>query len=174
MLTGQLFHVAIKTADLTATIAFYTRVLGMTLDTNRPAFGFPGAWLIPTIPGGAASIHVYAGDAAKEADGGILVGTGAVDHVSLTAHGISAFRNQFRKLDLPWRENLVPNLPLSQLFVHDPNGVLLELTFHTASESEPHGEIAQSLQYLPKERWFAPSAYTDLAKRCETIFGKIQ
>ena len=42
-ITG-LFHVAIKTNDLDATVKFYTEVLGMKL-AHRPDFGFPGAWL---------------------------------------------------------------------------------------------------------------------------------
>ena len=42
-ITG-LFHVAIKTNDLDATVKFYTDVLGMTL-AHRPDFGFPGAWI---------------------------------------------------------------------------------------------------------------------------------
>jgi hypothetical protein len=36
-----LFHVAIKTNDLDATVKFYTDVLGMKL-VHRPDFGFPG------------------------------------------------------------------------------------------------------------------------------------
>ena len=39
-----LFHVAIKTNDLDATVKFYTEVLGMKL-VHRPDFGFPGAWI---------------------------------------------------------------------------------------------------------------------------------
>ena len=39
-----LFHVAIKTPDLDATVKFYTQVLGMEL-AHRPDFGFPGAWI---------------------------------------------------------------------------------------------------------------------------------
>ena len=53
-----LFHVAIKTNDLDATVNFYTDVLGMKL-VHRPDFGFPGAWIAAgdSIP----IIHIYAG-----------------------------------------------------------------------------------------------------------------
>ncbi len=169
MLTGMLFHVAIKTADLDSTIAFYTQVLGMALDPNRPPFNFPGAWLIPSVPGGVATIHVYAGDAASEADGSYQKGTGVIDHVSFVTHGIPDYRLRFEKLQLPWRENMVPNMPLSQLFVHDPNGVMLELTFHTDSELAPHGPIAADKQYFPKERWFKPEVYIGLAQKCKNL-----
>ena len=46
MLFGKLFHTAIKTADLEATVRFYTEVLGMVV-ADRPPIGFPGAWLKP-------------------------------------------------------------------------------------------------------------------------------
>ena len=39
-----LFHVAIKTNDLGATVKFYTDVLGMKL-VDRPEFGFPRCWI---------------------------------------------------------------------------------------------------------------------------------
>ena len=168
MLTGNIFHVALRTSDLDATVAFYTYVLGMTLD-ERPPFDFPGAWLKPTIPGASACLHVYAGDAALEIDGSSQEGTGVIDHVSILAHGVSDFRRKFNALGLPFRENIVPKMPLSQLFVYDPNGILLEFTFNTHAESEPHGRIDPAVQYQPKERWFNPSAYVGLKARCELL-----
>ena len=53
-----LFHVAIKTNDLDATVKFYTDVLGMKL-VHRPDFGFPGAWIAAgdNVP----IVHIYAG-----------------------------------------------------------------------------------------------------------------
>ena len=53
-----LFHVAIKTNDLDATVKFYTDVLGMKL-VHRPDFGFPGAWI--AAGDGVPIIHIYAG-----------------------------------------------------------------------------------------------------------------
>lgn len=158
MLTGNLFHVAFRTQNLEKTVSFYTQVLGLTLDV-RPPFDFPGAWLKPSIPGSTACLHIYAGDAALEADGSAQQGTGVVDHLSVLAHGLTDYREKFLKFGLPWRENIVPNMPLSQLFVYDPNGILLELTFHTNAEGAPHGPITPDLQYQPQERWFDASAY---------------
>src|SRR4026208_36064 len=79
-----LFHVAIKTNDLDATVKFYTEVLGMKL-VHRPDFGFPGAWIAAgdSIP----IIHIYAGGPALGADGKTPYGTSALDHVSLTIKG---------------------------------------------------------------------------------------
>jgi catechol 2,3-dioxygenase-like lactoylglutathione lyase family enzyme len=38
-------HVSINVDDVEAAVAFYTEVLGATLRSDRPAFGFGGAWL---------------------------------------------------------------------------------------------------------------------------------
>jgi len=158
MFLGPVFHVAIRTADLGATSRFYTEVLGMVL-ADRPPIGFPGVWLRPAMPGGDAIFHIYAGDAAQEADGRVLSGTGAIDHVSVIAQGYSSFRDRFRTFGLDWRENLVPATPLWQLFVYDPNGVQLELTFHEAAEAETKPVIGERRQYRARERWFQPELY---------------
>jgi catechol 2,3-dioxygenase-like lactoylglutathione lyase family enzyme len=162
MLLGHLFHVAIRTADLNATTRFYTEVLGMIV-ADRPPIGFPGVWIKPAAPGGDAIFHIYAGDAAREPDGSILGGTGSVDHVSVLAQGYSRFRDRFRSFELDWRENLVPATPLWQLFIHDPNGVMLELTFHQAAEHEPTPAIDDRHRYVARERWFQPALYRRFA-----------
>jgi catechol 2,3-dioxygenase-like lactoylglutathione lyase family enzyme len=162
MLFGSLFHVAIRTADLDATVQFYTRVLGMIV-AERPPIGFPGAWLKPAIPGADATLHIYAGDAAREPDGSILRGGGPIDHVSIACQGFSAIRERIAGFGLEWRENLVPKTPLWQLFVYDPNGIQLELTFHRAAEDEPEPVISSERQYRARERWFKPELYRQFA-----------
>lgn len=87
-----LFHVAIRTADLDATLAFYTRVLGMVEDLSRPQMAFPGVWLRAPVAGSPAIIHVYAGQAAAGSEGAVPSGGAAVDHVSLTVAGFAALR----------------------------------------------------------------------------------
>lgn len=164
MLFGQLFHTAIKTANLDATVRFYTEVLGMIV-ADRPPIGFPGAWLKPAQAGADAIIHLYAGDAAKEADGTVQTGSGAIDHVSVVCQGYSAFKAQLEKFGLPYRENLVPATPLWQLFVYDPNGIQLELTFHAAAEHETAPLIAPERLYSARERWFQPALYRQFAAR---------
>lgn len=164
MLFGQLFHIALKTGDLDATVRFYTEVLGLIV-AERPPIGFPGAWLKPAQPGADAMIHLYAGDAALEPDGSLQTGTHAIDHVSVVCQGYSEFRERFRKFGLEWRENLVPATPLWQLFIYDPNGVQLELTFHAAAESEAEPVIPSALRYSARERWFRPELYRQFAAR---------
>ena len=158
MLLGQLFHTAIKTAHLEATVRFYTEVLGMIV-ADRPPLAFPGAWLKPAQAGAEAIFHFYAGDAAKDADGSVQTGTAAIDHVSVVCQGYSDFKAKFERYGLAYRENLVPATPLWQLFIFDPNGVQLELTFHAAAEHEEVPVIPAARRYDARERWFQPALY---------------
>ena len=99
-----LFHVAIKTNDLDATVKFYTEVLGMKL-VHRPDFGFPGAWIAAgdDVP----IIHIYAGGPAL-VDGKTPYGTAALDHVSLTIKGWDECLERVKKLGYDWRAAIVP------------------------------------------------------------------
>ena len=158
MLFGKLFHAALRTADLAASVRFYTEVMGMVA-VARPPFDFPGAWLAPAQAGAEATIHLYAGSAAEDADGSVPTGSGALDHLSIVCGGYAAFRARFERFCLPFRENLVPGTPLWQLFVYDPNGVQLELTFHSAAEPGVAPVIPAERWYSARERWFEPAAY---------------
>jgi catechol 2,3-dioxygenase-like lactoylglutathione lyase family enzyme len=157
MRTGSLFHAAIKTAHLEASVNFYTRVLGMTI-AQRPDVGFPGAWLQPA-PGTAATIHLYSGAAAEEPGGHVLLGAGAIDHLSILCQGYHECRQRLEDTGLPFREHLIPAAGLWQIFVHDPSGVLLELTFEASGEDQDPPRIAAGRAYNPAHRWFDPLAY---------------
>jgi catechol 2,3-dioxygenase-like lactoylglutathione lyase family enzyme len=128
-----LAHVAIKAADLAATIAFYSKVLGMQ-QRPRPPFDFPGAWL--GMADGEALVHLYAGERARDAGGAVPVGGAAIDHVSFWARGHEAQRARFAAFGLPYRSQPVPANALAQLFVYDPNGVLIELTYRLQDEPD--------------------------------------
>lgn len=162
MVLGKLFHAAIRTADLDATVRFYTEVLGMVV-APRPPLGFPGAWLKPPQADAEATIHLYGGDAARDADGSARRGSGVIDHLSMVCQGYAEFQARFERFGLPYRENLVPATPLWQLFVHDPNAVQLELTFHAAAEPQAEPVIAAARRYTTGERWFDPAPYAQFS-----------
>jgi len=64
--------------------------------------------------------------------------------------GTKGFRRRFMKFKLPVGGNLsFPNTSLWQLFVYDPSGVQIELTFDADMEPEPHGQIAPEQAYTP-------------------------
>jgi catechol 2,3-dioxygenase-like lactoylglutathione lyase family enzyme len=155
MIITGLFHVAIKTNDLDANVKFYTEVLGLTT-VPRPDFGFPGAWLGVPTPVGQAIIHLYAGGPAMGPDGKGALGTGAIDHVSITASGWDDCVARLKQHGHDWREALVPGTPLWQIFVYDPNGVMLEITFDGRAEGRATPNIPDALLYRAGVSFFRP------------------
>lgn len=157
VITG-LFHAAIKTNDLAATVRFYTQILGLR-QVQRPDFGYPGAWLACPTPVGEAIIHIYAGGPALGKDGKTPEGTGAIDHLSLSAVGFHQFRQKLSEAALPWREFLVPGTTLWQLFVYDPSGVMLELTFNGDAETGAPPDMSAGRRYVAGEDFFDRDCY---------------
>lgn len=158
MQVTSLFHISIKTARPGATKRFYGEVLGMT-EAPRPPFEFPGFWLQMNTSYGGVPIHFYTGTAALDEDGSVPFGSGAVDHIALTAHGFEDMRLRCQRLGVPYRERTVPSLTLCQLFFYDPNGVQLEINFNALSE-QPAPDIDPSNFPPAGARWFQAAAYS--------------
>ena len=78
-------------------------------------------------------------------------GTAAVDHVSLTVTGWDECLSARQGARPDWRAVIVPGTTLWQIFVHDPSGVMLELTFDGKVEQRPTPEIAAERQYVPNK-----------------------
>jgi len=125
----DLHHLAIKTDDVDTTVEFWNNVIG-SHSADRPDFGFPGAWL----QFGETMIHLYGGETALNKDGGHDRGSAAIDHVALSARGFDEMRALFDEKKLPWRQIDISSFHLWQLFLHDPNGVLVELNFDARQE----------------------------------------
>lgn len=117
------FTIRCTPAELEPVHAFYRDVLGMRAGP-RPAFDFPGHWL---YVGNAAVVHLAAvvSDGIRESG---RPGSG-LDHVSLHSRGLQATRQRLTALAVPYEELPVPGWPLQQIFVHDPVGSKIELTF---------------------------------------------
>lgn len=153
-----LFHNAIRAHDLDITRNFYTKFLGMLVDERRPQMDVPGFWLRSQTPGGHDLIHVFGGRFA-EVDGKVPYGGAAVHHLSYFCRGYEETRRRLEEYDLSWRGQVAPVLGLWQLFVHDPNGILLELTFDAAVEGIPEPAIPDDLRYNGVLDWFDPAEY---------------
>ncbi len=153
---------AIKTNDLTATLAFYTKVIGL-VSVSRPDFGYPGAWL--GVPGssGHAIVHIYAGGPALGPEGATVLGSGAIDHVTLNCHDFRGFIDRFTAAGLQWREFLVPGTTTWQLFVFDPSGVQLELSFDGSTETGPPPDLSPGRGYVAGTSFFDPATYPKLS-----------
>ena len=52
-----------------------------------------------------------------------------------------------KKLGYDWRAAIVPGTSLWQIFVHDPSGVMMELTFDGKAENRPTPEISPDRVY---------------------------
>ena len=146
-----LYHIAIRTFDLDATVAFYKDILGMQ-DAERPPFGYPGSWL--ATPSGAIIVHLYGGKQGLAEDGTRLYGTGAIDHVSLFCSGFHDITARLDASGITWKEFDVPNTPLWQVFVYDPSGVLLELTFDENADAIKPREIPRERMYIAGASFF--------------------
>jgi catechol 2,3-dioxygenase-like lactoylglutathione lyase family enzyme len=117
-----LSHYAIRLAPeaVDNTAAFYADVLGMTRG-HRPPFKFPGAWL---YAGNLPLVHLIGtADQEKPAD------TGRLDHIAFDAKDIAQMRAHLTARGVAFTERQVPGTDLRQLFVHDPNGIRIELNY---------------------------------------------
>ena len=141
----SLNHFSIRTTDLDATREFYERVLGLTVGP-RPDFPFPGLWMYRGDHGDIANaaVHIigmdpndpeglkkYLGDR----DTSSLKGTGAVDHIAFNADGLAKMLAHLKQLGFPVRQRTVPSIGLHQLFLDDPNGVVVELNYPAGEQA---------------------------------------
>lgn len=156
----RLYHYAFRTAHPELMKAFYTKLLGMAVDARRPEFNINGFWLRTTAPGGEALIHVMTDEDAKIEDGTVPTGSGAVHHLSFLSQGYEKTVKCIVDHGLNWRAALVPKFGLWQLFVFDPHGVLIELTFEGAVEGIPTPVIPPERELNTRALgWFDPAQY---------------
>ena len=131
-------HITIRCGQLRRTRDFYVELMGLT-EGDRPDFPFRGYWL---YLGGIPVIHLVeatdtAGAWGREvapapvAEDGPENGTGAFDHVAFRGDDFEAMRARVQDAGMTFKERAVPGRPLKQLFVLDPEGVLVEINFQT-------------------------------------------
>lgn len=109
--------------ELAPLVDFYTRVMRLDLGA-RPVVPAPGAWLYAD---GQPIVHLYANLQTPEAATDPV--TGHVDHISFRSHGLKEMRQHLGDLGVPFTEAPVPGWDMHQLFLHDPRGLKIELTF---------------------------------------------
>jgi catechol 2,3-dioxygenase-like lactoylglutathione lyase family enzyme len=144
-MTLTLNHFSIRTTDVERTRNFYERVLGLT-GGPPPDFPFPGAWMYRGDHGDIANAAVHIIGIDPEDAKGLqnylggrdppsLKGTGAIDHIAFFATGLAAMKEHLHALGVPVRERTVPNIGLHQIFLDDPNGVVVELNYPAAEQA---------------------------------------
>lgn len=122
----ELNHVTVRAADMEATRDFYSEVLGLVVGP-RPDLGFPGYWL---YAGTQPVIHLV--PPGNGIGGGASDDTGSFDHVAFLGKDYDGTRRHLDGLGLSYRQNDVPSANLRQLFLVDPNRVMIELNFQAA------------------------------------------
>jgi catechol 2,3-dioxygenase-like lactoylglutathione lyase family enzyme len=124
-------HVNIRTPDVVGTSRFFASVLDMTV-AEAPGMNdvTKAAWIHDAE--GRAVIHVagpeviygFEADATPQAPG-----SGRVHHVALRCAGYEALLNRLQTQGRRYHTNQVPQVKLRQVFIEEPNSILLELNF---------------------------------------------
>ena len=129
MPVALLEHYTIRCESLERTRDFYRDVLGL-IDGDRPNFPFKGYWM---YLGGVPIVHLVDAQESTERDGPqVGVDTAALDHIAFRGVDIEATRATLRTHNLKFRENAVPGGRIHQIFVRDPDGILIELNFRNS------------------------------------------
>jgi glyoxylase I family protein len=106
-------HVSINVDDVAAAVEFYVGRLGLEARSDRPDFGFDGAWLSV----GAQQVHLIAAPPPA----------GLGQHFAIAVDDLDAVVEELQGVGL---EVSAPSPvgPLRQSFLHDPSGNLVELS----------------------------------------------
>jgi catechol 2,3-dioxygenase-like lactoylglutathione lyase family enzyme len=128
MSVGVLDHYNVSTRRLGDTVHFYEDILGL-VNGPRPPFDFPGAWLYSE---GHPVLHlndISPTDKQQPADSGVI------DHIAFGSRGFEAMKQHLAQKGVQFRVNVVPNSSRRQIFLTDPNNVLIELNYDVGKEA---------------------------------------
>ncbi len=121
-------HVNIVAADIDRTIRFYEDVLGMQAREIPVApAGFGGRWIYDEQD--QPIVHVQQYNAERHGPLDESGSTGRIDHIAMTCSGFDSMLKRCTDLGLEHRVNDRQFGNLRQIFVTDPDCVLLELNF---------------------------------------------
>jgi catechol 2,3-dioxygenase-like lactoylglutathione lyase family enzyme len=129
MSVGLLDHFNIRTAKLGETVRFYEEVLDLTKG-DRPNFAFPGAWMYSE---GKPVVHLV--DIAQTSEQQ-KPDSGVVHHVAFASRGFAGMKHRLASKGLPFDVREVPGVEVWQIFVTDPNGVMIELNYEMSKEDQ--------------------------------------
>ena len=109
---------------------FYVDVIGLS-EGWRPDFDFEGHWL---YAGDAPILHLMVSEeSAVTDDGGLSSTTGHLDHIALTAADLTAVESRLIEFGQVYKKKVIPGFNVTQLFLHDPIGLGVELNFSESS-----------------------------------------
>jgi catechol 2,3-dioxygenase-like lactoylglutathione lyase family enzyme len=129
MTVKSLDHVNIQTLDMTTTVRFYAALLGLQARNAPGRSASERQWLYDNSE--RAILHINLSGTGSTFPRPMIEGetTGAIHHIAFECEDYQALLNRLRAMDMPHTLVDLPEISLRQIFVHDPNGVLLELNF---------------------------------------------
>ncbi len=132
MRVDALDHVNIITSDVDSSARFYAELFGLEPRDGPPPLTHENArWMYDDA--GRAILHINSLECPRHYDREVRPGpTGALHHVALRCSGYEELRARLKSRGLEHRLNEVTAIGLKQIFVLDPNQVLLELNFFGA------------------------------------------
>src|ERR1700710_336563 len=127
MSVGLLDHFNIRTRKLTETVRFYED--GLYLKTGyRPNLTLPVGWWYNKYKPVVQIVDIWKTDEQQKPDSGV------VHHVAFASSGFAGMKQRLKSKNLPFDVREVPGVAVWQIFVTDPNGVMLELNYEMANE----------------------------------------
>lgn len=130
MRVNALDHVNIFTEDLAGTAAFYAELLDLHVKNGPP--GLPAhlaQWVYDDQD--RAIIHLNGPGCPQAFARPCPAGpTGPIHHVALNCSGKAEVVGRLKARGCDFTVNDLASIGLTQIFTHDPNGVLLELNFY--------------------------------------------
>ena len=127
MSVGVLDHFNIRTRKLADTVQFYQDILGLTKG-DRPNFSFPGAWMYSEGKAVGHLVDISPTQEQQKPDSGV------VHHVAFASRDFNGMRARLQSKGMAFDTRQVPGGELWQIFVRDPNGVMIELNYEAARE----------------------------------------
>ena len=117
----RLDHVNILTANLAQMIDWCERILGMT-NGDRPPFSMGGAWMYLD---GNPVVHLVETPAQPQTV------DPRIEHFAISGTGMKEFLDRLKDNTIAYRIGIVPDRPLVQVNIHDPDGNHIHLDFHS-------------------------------------------
>jgi catechol 2,3-dioxygenase-like lactoylglutathione lyase family enzyme len=130
MRVNHLDHVNIYTDDMPTSAKFYAELLDLDV-RNGPAPSRPEQVQWVYDDQNRPIIHLNSGGMQAAFKRDCLPGpTGPIHHVALNCSGKAEVMGRLEASGAEFSLNQIASIGLTQIFTHDPNGVLLELNFY--------------------------------------------
>jgi catechol 2,3-dioxygenase-like lactoylglutathione lyase family enzyme len=127
----SLDHINVRVRDLAATLDFYQKVLGMRyIVPPGMAAGASEAWICAAD--GHPVLHVGTSDITGIKAGGYRYtadGSGSIHHVAFDCVEYQRVAEQLERSGIATQHNHIAAAGLRQIFIQDPDNILLELNF---------------------------------------------